>query len=733
MMKKIFHLLSMLTVAVLLTPLTTACSSDELDPPFSLSTPMRSSTVHISVDAGISDEATRSAIDYTNGTRTLQFTAGDKLFIRATVGTNANNKNIIISGFLTVKTGSINADGTSAQFEGDLNVAEQSGSSYVLSSHTFSTSDPLAECQQYCTDNSVSGGMFAQLVHEGTESSFTYFDDLSSFLYGIGSYSHTGDVQPATADDLLTQWIEVKATSYDIDNHCFNLATDDHSAIFNCTLSGLPASMRYKIEISHGGYYVSGKYMETDATGLAQFAFEYPETYWGNEYTYTFTLTNTTDSSDKYSFEIGPVTLQKKVYNIRRYWLGSSFATTVVDLTTVTDNILVRDGMTLTGTLTGNYKISIASGATVTLKDVDITNLGNNCNWAAINCVNDATLVLEGTNTLCAGKDENGWIFYPAIWIAQDKTLTIRGNGSLTADNRGNAPISLGSGIGGGSGINCGNIVIESGTINATGGTFGTGIGGDRCGDITIKGGTITAISGDHDSASIGSMGSNTGNCGNIVIEGGNIIATNTGNGAAIGCGYLSDCGDITIKGGTVTATGGSQSAGIGNSRGTCGNINITGGTVTATGGWHGAGIGSGDAGHCGNISISGTMTKVTATGGNYAPGIGIGSPEGAEDDALDDGDGGYIPAPVCGTINITGGTITATGGSRSAAIGAGCNYYANDITITNTVTKVTATKGSNAKFSIATIDSHKTTYHTLTIGGIVTGNISDSPYIYQP
>ena len=56
-------------------------------------------------------------------------------------------------------------------------------------------------------------------------------------------------------------------------------------------------------------------------------------------------------------------------------------------------------------------------------------------------------------------------------------------------------------------------------------------------------------------------------------------------------------------------------------------------------------------------------------------------------------GEGGYI--------TIEGGTVTATGGMFGAGIGSG--YYAScgDITIANTVTKVTATKGTSAPNSI--------------------------------
>jgi len=46
-----------------------------------------------------------------------------------------------------------------------------------------------------------------------------------------------------------------------------------------------------------------------------------------------------------------------------------------------------------------------------------------------------------------------------------------------------------------------------------------------------------------------------------------------------------------------------------------------------------------------------------------------------------------------------------------------------------NTVTRVTATKGSSAPNSIG--GGNGSSCGTITIGGVVTGNISTSPYTY--
>lgn len=223
-----------------------------------------------------------------------------------------------------------------------------------------------------------------------------------------------------------------------------------------------------------------------------------------------------TVGSDTYTYSKSGVSLAKGKYYQSTVKMAKAASGT--DLSTLTADYEAKDGETLTGTLANNVRISIADGATVTLKNVNITNLGNNCNWAGIECSGDATLVLEGTNEVCPGSNGDGLSEYPAIYIAPDKTLTIQGDGTLTAYS--NASFPYGAGIGGGEGIDCGNIVINSGTITATCGYFAAGIGGGSgsiCGNITINGGTITATGGYY-AAGIGG-GYFNGTCGTITIK----------------------------------------------------------------------------------------------------------------------------------------------------------------------------------------------------------------------
>ena len=233
----------------------------------------------------------------------------------------------------------------------------------------------------------------------------------------------------------------------------------------------------------------------------------------------------------------------------------------IVDLSTLTGDYEAQNNDVLTGTLEGNKQITIADGATVTLRNANIT-LNDDASYAGITPLGDATILLEGTNTVMGG------YFYPGVYSAEGATLTIDGTGSLAASSNG-----YGAGIGSGlSGVSttCGDITINGGTITANGASYAAGIGSGRqssaCGNITINGGTITANGGSE--------------------------APGIGSGT-----YRSSCGNITINGGTVDATGGDKSPAIGG----------------------GYGDYSKNQSKCGNITIADTVTKVTATKGSNA------------------------------------------------------------------------------------------------------------------
>lgn len=282
-------------------------------------------------------------------------------------------------------------------------------------------------------------------------------------------------------------------------------------------------------------------------------------------------------------------------------------------------------------------RIEVATGvnANITLAGVNIDVSSQN-STAAFKIADDSTgnvtiTLADGTSNIlksgyyCAGLQKNGG--------TSTGTLTIKGNtGTLTATGG-----YGGAGIGGGGvlmGSSSCNITISGGTVTAIGGYGGAGIGSagsfSISSNITISGGNVMAIGGNY-AAGIGGGGASAdpgGSGSNITISGGNVTATGGKNGAGIGGGYSAGGTDITISGGCVAATGGEGAAGIGGGGGIKSgmvgvgrDIAISGGIVTVTGGEGAAGIGAGDMGSESDITIENSLVidgkakKGTVTG----------------------------------------------------------------------------------------------------------------------
>ena len=242
---------------------------------------------------------------------------------------------------------------------------------------------------------------------------------------------------------------------------------------------------------------------------------------------------------------------------------GKDITIEPTDLSKLKNDFMAIDGDVLTGTLAGNYKITIALGATITLKNATINGTNDEAyDWAGITCQGNATIVLadKSKNTV-----KGFYAWQPGIYVPSGKKLIIQGNtGTLDASSNGQA-----CGIGGNNNQNSGSIEIQGGVITATGGDNDAGIGGglkSDCGDIVISGGTVTATGG-YGAAGIGSGRSKddvVAQCGNITISGGTVVATAGAEAAAIGAGAGSQTGNITITKGvkSVTATGGIKGSG---------------------------------------------------------------------------------------------------------------------------------------------------------------------------
>lgn len=332
--------------------------------------------------------------------------------------------------------------------------------------------------------------------------------------------------------------------------------------------------------------------------------------------------------------------------------------------------------------------------ANVTLKDVNIDTADKSKATVTVTGNGTTSIELDGKNTLTsgtghAGLEKNDNTGNGTLIIKDDKnddgtekteeqkkaeTESGKGAGSLTATGG-----TSGAGIGGGFNSGANNITISGNDtrVTATGKDGGAGIGGGFAGtatDITISGGTVDATGGSH-GAGIGGGGNSyqsaAGSASNITISGDKTHVTATGGlwGAGIGGG---------AGGGVKNSTAGNAS-----------NITISGGTVTASSAAGAAGIGGGrwaGAGTADSAGVTITNGTVTANGGAGAAGI---------------GDGANNVSDVGSVISITGGTVKANGGAGEAAgIGNGendANDAAVNISATTARLDVTAvTQGSD-------------------------------------
>ena len=266
--------------------------------------------------------------------------------------------------------------------------------------------------------------------------------------------------------------------------------------------------------------------------------------------------------------------------------------------------------ITSSGTTNNTVTITAEKNATanVTLENVNIDT--GTRGGAAITTSGEGNVNIElnGTNTVQSGNTHAG------VEKKDDGTLTITDedkDGSLTATGG-----DFGAGIGGGEYGSVSNIAIEGGKVKAIGGSLGAGIGGGKDGsgsNIAIEGGKVEAGS---SGGGAGIGGGSGGSGSNIAVSGGEVTAQGGVGGAGIGGGQGGSGSNITISDGKVTATGGGAGAGIGGGYvGSGKGITIEGGEVTARGDLGGAGIGGGIGGTGSDVTISGDA-QVKVQGG---------------------------------------------------------------------------------------------------------------------
>ncbi len=160
-----------------------------------------------------------------------------------------------------------------------------------------------------------------------------------------------------------------------------------------------------------------------------------------------------------------------------------------IDLTDAPGDFNAIEGDVLTGTT--SHTVTIAADAGITLSGATISG--------GIVCEGTATITLVGTNSVNVNNVSASSMHKTAgIQIGgSGTTLTIRGDGSLTATG-GSQAAGIGLGRTWDASVTAGVIVIEGGTVNASG-DIGIGIGtvGNSqtatIDGISIKGGTVSA------------------------------------------------------------------------------------------------------------------------------------------------------------------------------------------------------------------------------------------------
>ena len=167
------------------------------------------------------------------------------------------------------------------------------------------------------------------------------------------------------------------------------------------------------------------------------------------------------------------------------------------------EDYTASDGDVLTGSTSGT--VTIPDGAKVTLSDVAISG--------GIICEGTAEITLVGTNSVSISAYNKAGIQIGG----SGTTLTIKGNGSLNVTG-GSQSAGIGLGRTWDANDTGGSIVIESGTVTASGDNgIGTGrVGNSKTatiGDIVIKGGTVNARLGKGEI-----VGTGTANIGTIKI-----------------------------------------------------------------------------------------------------------------------------------------------------------------------------------------------------------------------
>ena len=307
-MKKMTTTLSALTIAAALMMGLTACTNDDniaamTEQPEAVS---QQTTVHVTVGAGIGDDATtRAAVTQEGTTRTLTFTEGDRLYI--TEGLYGGETTKYLVGYLNM-VGSPSADGKSATFSGDLSVVLAGG---TPSTYDFGDDDPLSVA--------VSKAWFVPA------------DAPAGFILDNIYTIPVNDAKMIAADvnTLMKSALYVKG-DYNSSTKSFSLSAN--KPILNCTIGNLKENTEYTVKLrfaSNQSDYESNNYIDettydamtvtSDGDGFARFAISGLTTISAMTYNFYYALQFVpVVSGATKTYILGQKDLGAKVYNLSR-------------------------------------------------------------------------------------------------------------------------------------------------------------------------------------------------------------------------------------------------------------------------------------------------------------------------------------------------------------------------------------------------------------------------------
>lgn len=308
-MKKMTTTLSALTIAAAFMMNLTACTNDDniattTEQPETVS---QQTTVHVTVGAGIGDGdgSTRAAVTQEGTTRTLTFTAGDRLYVSE--GIYSSNPVKYLAGYLDI-VGTPAEGATSATFSGDLSVYLDDG---TPSTYDFGDADPLTV--------------------DVTEAWFVPAAAPAGFILENRLTAPVNDAKMIAADvnTLMTSAMYVYG-KYNSSTKSFSLSGT--KPILNCTIGNLKENTEYTVKLRYAlhqsDYESNTNVSETtynampvtsDNDGIARFAISGLTDILGsyNRY-YVLQLVPAIGATKTYI--LGQKDLGAKVYNVTRLY-----------------------------------------------------------------------------------------------------------------------------------------------------------------------------------------------------------------------------------------------------------------------------------------------------------------------------------------------------------------------------------------------------------------------------